>query len=453
MNTGSDDIREQKLRSFVERLTGGRITSMQRQQRWRPAWFVEVEHRGGVLKLLLRGDRGGDVMPFPDLRREANILTVLEQHGIPVPHVHGYCEDPATIVMTTMPGTRDLSQAASDGERRSVARQYMVAVAAMHRVPIEPFVANGIRRPDGPAEIALAALEAYLPLYQRTKQRPDALIAFGEAWLRRNVPRHRDQAHFVQVDAGQFLFHAGRVTALYDFETSLIGDPMIDLSTMRMRDSYEPLGDNILSLFRYYEEISGQPLDLSAIRYQTVVFALSSTMQFAGALAAPQPADPHEVYLEFDLALRRVLVLALAECLGVQLVQPAPVAPRSGPGPQAALVSMVAQAAMRIEPANEVAAASRDSVAKLVEFLAVTEERGPELNRLAMGEAAAILGRSYGDHTLMEADLERFVTTSGPDLDETLLRYFAAQVERRVEVFGGTAVGRSASHVVLPPIA
>ena len=51
-----------------------------------------------------------------------------------------------------------------------------------------------------------------------------------------------------------------------------------------------------------------------------------------------------------------------------------------------------------------------------------------------------------------EAHLENFVKAAGPEHDERLLRYFAAQVERRVAIFGPTQIGRSAQRVHLPPI-
>ena len=74
---------EQKLRTFVERLSGGQVTAMQRLPRWRPAWNLDVRRGEEVLRLHIRGERGGDVSPFPELRREADILSLLGEQGIP----------------------------------------------------------------------------------------------------------------------------------------------------------------------------------------------------------------------------------------------------------------------------------------------------------------------------------------------------------------------------------
>src|SRR3546814_10676833 len=80
---------------------------MERQVRWRPAWFADVEKNGEIIELHLRGDRAGDVAIFPELKREADIMQVLFEHGIPVPKIHGYLVDPPCIVMDSLPGTRD----------------------------------------------------------------------------------------------------------------------------------------------------------------------------------------------------------------------------------------------------------------------------------------------------------------------------------------------------------
>ena len=60
---------EARLRAFVEDATRGKVTRMERQVRWRPAWFVDVERDGRTLHLHLRGDRGGDIAIFPELKR------------------------------------------------------------------------------------------------------------------------------------------------------------------------------------------------------------------------------------------------------------------------------------------------------------------------------------------------------------------------------------------------
>ncbi|UUZ73962.1 hypothetical protein LP415_14035 [Polaromonas sp. P1(28)-8] len=120
MGTAPDygEAGEKKLQAFVQGLMGGKIISMVRQVRWRPAWFVDVERNGELLHLHLRGDREGDVAIFPELKREADVISVLGEQGVKVPRIYGFCEDPPCILMDAVPGSRNMAEADSDAQRR-----------------------------------------------------------------------------------------------------------------------------------------------------------------------------------------------------------------------------------------------------------------------------------------------------------------------------------------------
>ena len=357
--TAEDEV---NLKARIEELTGGCVLAMTRQVRWRPSWFVDVKLDEDILKLYVRGDRQSDVVPFPELKREADIIRVLGEQGIPVPKIYGMCDDPVAIVMEASPGTRDVSQAANDAERRSVARQYIEAMVKMHNLPMEPFAAIGLKVPRGATEVALAGLEAYLPLYEKHKAQPEPFIEFAMKWLRNNIPERRSTPGFIAFDAGQFLFDEGKVTALYDFEFSMIGDPMADIATMAMRHSHEPMGEEIEALCAYYGELSGEPVDRQAIRYHHALFATVACMQFVGVIANPKPGDPHDVYLEWTLALRKSLVNVMAENIGVSVSPPLPLgAPEDN---RASLYKMLADMTQRISPENELSEAGRDTLAR-----------------------------------------------------------------------------------------
>jgi aminoglycoside phosphotransferase (APT) family kinase protein len=440
---------EARLRAHVEKVTGGRIVKMERQPRWRPAWFVEVERDGKILPIYLRGDRKSDILPFPELRREADVMSVLHEHGIPVPYIYGVCDDPSTIVMESIGGTRDVSKAASDAERHDVMRQYIKAVAAMHKVPLAPFAAKGIRVPTTAEDIALAGLHAYFPLYQKNKKKPEPLIEFSLKWIRNNVPKHRTRPSFIQFDSGQYLFKDGRMTGLYDFEFSMIGDPMVDLATMRMRQSYEPYGVELKDMVRQYEIESGEPVDHAVINFHTLQFSTVSTMQIAGTVAVPQPGDPHATYLEWDLALRRQLLTAMKECMGIEIQ--AEEAPLSNVAPNAALIGMVSDALAHIEVSTDMQRAQKTAAEHLVECLIRADGMGGVLLRRNLDDVSALLGRRYEEWAEAEAALEKFVLQAGPEMDAPLLRFFTAQHERRMMIYGPTNIGGSARHVYLSP--
>src|SRR5207237_3215354 len=88
-NSPSDSAPTQIL-EWIEHTTGGHVVHYERQPRWRPAWFIDVERDGEVLPLYFRGDRGALDHGVYSLEHEYRVLQVLEAHDIAVPHVYGF---------------------------------------------------------------------------------------------------------------------------------------------------------------------------------------------------------------------------------------------------------------------------------------------------------------------------------------------------------------------------
>lgn len=441
-----DDAAVQRIRDFVEATMGGRIVRMEQQVRWRPAWFADVDVGGRIVELHLRGNRTGDVAIFPDLKREADIIRVLHRHGIPVPEVHGYLADPPCIVMESIKGTRDLSDL-SPAAKSAVGREFMTAVAAMHKVPVEAFAEVGVHVPQGPEEIALVGLETYLPQYLRTKKRPEPLLEFAIRWIRRNVPQGRTKASFIQFDSGQFLVHDERMTKLYDFEFSMVGDPMVDLATMGMRNTIEPLGAPLGELFGYYAEASGEPVDRAAVLFHVLQFSVLGTMQFTGTVADPRPGDPHSVYLQFDLSLRRSILLALSELAGLPLPELPPLEPRTGDN--ATLIRKLLDTLSGIAPKDAVAAGQQGQAVELVEWVSRADSYGAAMVARNIADVSAVLGQDFARWADAEAALEACVLAAGPDRDAELFALLATIEGRRLQVFGPTSIGEAALNVRL----
>lgn len=448
--TGATTEEEHRLVAAIAAMTGGTVTNLVRQPRWRPAWFADVERDGQVLKVHARGDRQSDMTPFPDLQREAHILEALAEVGVKVPHIYGYCADPKAIIMEAIAGTRDMAEAKDQAERQLIIRQYIAEVARMHAAPLEPFRRRGIAVPDGADGIALAGLGAYEPLYRRTKTSAEPLIEFAFSWIRRNVPHDRTRPAFVQYDSGQFLFAAGKLTGLYDFEFGMVSDPMVDLATMRMRDSVEPLGVGFPDLLDCYARETGMPVDEKALLYYNTVFSAVATSQFFGTLRNPKPGDPHDVYLEWDLALRRVLTLVLAEAMAVEIEAPDPSwidglvrVPR---------FSMLADAIAGIAPDGEMSVMKAESASRLAEFLGRDAQCRDAIEAARRHDASVLLSVSSRDNEDFDATLEALVLKAGPERDADLLRFFHRDVARAVQAVGDTRIGRAAAHVRLPPL-
>lgn len=436
-NGQSDEQRsESRMIAFVEQLIGGKAVKVRRQARWRPAWFVDIDRDGTLVRLHVRGDRGSDVLPFPSLQREADILTVLEAGGIPVPHVFGMCPDPEAIVMDAVVGKRDIT-GLTQVQQRIIADQYIAMLAKMHKLDTAPFGEIGLDIPKTPSEIALGMLNAYIPLYERTKVNPEPMIEFAIAWARRNVPLHRTRATFVHWDAGQFLQDGEQVTALHDFETCLVGDALMDLAALRLRDPAEPIGASLAHLFRRYEEESGEQIDVAALGFHTMIFGLVGAMALAGPMVKPQAGSPHFEYLWWDLMQRRAAIWALAECLGVTIERP--VAPEPISTTAAPMLIMLQDLLAQLQPPSSLDRYPHYALGMMAQCLIHHDGVGAQLDRETTDDFGAILGRHYETRLEADRDLEHFVRTAGPESDRLLVQCFARQIERQVLAFAPIA--------------
>src|SRR5437763_621274 len=89
-------------------------------------------------------------------RRET--LTILEAHGLPVPHAYGLCDDPYALVMDRLPGFVDLSFAADDDERERLVDDYLDLLARIYAIPLDAAEAAGFAVPADSAATGLAFL-------------------------------------------------------------------------------------------------------------------------------------------------------------------------------------------------------------------------------------------------------------------------------------------------------
>lgn len=438
---------EKQLSDYIEQCVGGKVVSIKRQARWRKAWYATVEKNGQPIPLFVRGDKQLDAEPFPGLQREAGILQTLESQGLPVPHVYGFCESPQAIIMDQVPGERDVSFAADDQERHKLACDYMDVLAKMHSLELKPFVDMGVDVPQTPEDIALSYINANQPLYERTKLGVDPLVEFGLQWLRRNVPQHRSRASFIHCDAGQYLFDQGKLTCIYDFEASHIGDPLADLASLRGRQPTEPFGTDLSSMLQHYQQVTGEPIDQWALSYHTAAFMMTAVMALVGPLKDPKVAL-HAEYLVWDLTCRRAFLWAMAECLGISIERCSAV--ERPAGHQQLTLRVLQQSLERINPSDDAGLANKNSALMLVEWLKKADQQGAQVVDRELAMVADILG--YQPDNLEEADvaLEDYVLTAGPEQDEKLFRYFAWKIEQQCLV--AESVGERLEGYALKPI-
>jgi aminoglycoside phosphotransferase len=407
----------------VERLVGGRVVAAERQARWRPAWYLDVERGGERVPIYFRGDRGEGQQAIYGLEREADVLRVLEAYGIPVPHVFGLCPDPRGIVMERRPGRANLATAGSEAERRAVLDHYVEILVEMHRIDPAAFEAIGLRRPATAAELGLADLPHWEAAYRRRKSRPEPLIEFALAWLRRRVPTHRTRCVFVAGDSGQFVFENGRVTGILDLELAYLGDPLADLAGMRSRDISEPLGD-LSRAFARYAELSGQPIDARALDYHTARFALVTPLTCAPLCAQPPPGLDLAQYLGWNLVYGRLAVEVIAGVEGIELEPPE--LPPASPSPLAPAHAVLVEAL----EAGARGSYEIDSALRVALYLREIDRRGPGMLAQDLDEASALLGRRPSDRADADAALEALAVAPPPRLEASLLRYLHRRMLR-----------------------
>ena len=404
------DVPPEWLPAFthVESLTGGRIVSAQSQERWRPAWFLEVERPTGErIGVYFRGDRGVEQHGVYPLEHEYEVMRVLEAHGIPVPHIYGFCEEPRGIVMEQAPGRANLATATDEAERRAVLDHYIEILVAMHRIPTAAFAHLKLPLPATPEALALGDLPRWEKSYRARKKQPEPLIEFVLRWLHENAPRHRSRATFLAGDAGQFLFDAGRVTRVIDLELAYLGDPLADLAGMMSRDLSEPLGD-LSRAFRRYGELMGEPVDLATVLYHATRFAIVTPLATVPLVQSPPPGLNYVQYAGWAHVYGRGALDAIAQRMGIALEAPA----LPEPEPTRASPAFAHAVALLKGPAKK--SYEADVSLRLAQHLAEVDRLGPELEAEDIDEVSILLGRGVTSWSEADAALEDFVLEAKP---------------------------------------
>ena len=314
------------IREWVSAHLGGEVREIVRLERWRPQWKVTYARGDGNHAVLFRGNR--PVAGEHDLRFEMEVMQVLEANGIQVPHIYGWVDSPKAFVMdwvetddrapgmvhTAIENPDTLSE-----ERWQALLAYMQHLAQMHAVPVAEFqhIRQLGRPPQTPREIALHQSERMYRIGVKTGNN-DTVAEFLQTWLRRNVPEHRNEARFIAGDAGQFMSAGTEVLAVMDLEIASIGDTHWDLACFRGRHPLENMGD-IPALYRRYEEVSGNAVDLRVVGYYTVAFLqLSGIAAKMFMLPEVRGGNWIEGALEYSSIMRRAFE-AIAELQDIEL--------------------------------------------------------------------------------------------------------------------------------------
>ncbi|MBY0401747.1 phosphotransferase [Myxococcota bacterium] len=433
--------------AWAERELGGQVVAWEPQPRWRPACFFELERDGRSRPLYWRGARSEWHRDTRPLEREMRIIEVLERNGIRVPHAYGLCSDPPGLVLERLPGRFNLATAKDERHRRAVLDEYLIQLSKIHSIPIEEFEAIGFDRPRSALQSALGETRRSERAYRATKQRPEPMIEFQLAWCKRNVPTDRHELSFLVCDAGQFMFDDGGLTGLIDFELGYIGDYAADLAALRTRDLSEPIG-KLGQAMRRYGEISGREVDLRAIDYHTIRFALLNPLTLAGVVAKPGRDANYVQYLGWYVVYGRCGLEVMARYAGVPLDPPRlpEAAPSRRAVAQAHLVDLLDPA--RVE--GEERAYDFDRMQRLAIYLDRSDQYGAALEADDLDDVGKILGTRPATWQQADLALERLVQEAGPERDAELIRYFHRRLMREESLLH--PVLREQQNASFPPL-
>lgn len=420
--TGAEQIVVQWVESNL-----GPITSIERQGRWRPAWYIDTVADGVEIKLYVRGDRGKgvDTQPQP-LSFEYKVLQLFADSGLRVPHLYGFIEEIPAIVMERLPGRPDLRTAANDADRDAVTSQFIDQMVLMHRVDPDRMEAAGAPRPADGAALALAHYRRMEPLYLATKNRAEPAIEFVRQWLERNLPTPTDIAYPIAVDAGQFIFEGDQLTAMLDFEYSTLGDYHADLAALRLRNRMESVGD-LEFIYKEYEKRSGLAVDPARLRYHTVIKGILPPLHNAGIMGAPTSAVDYVQYSVYNAVWLRIALDSIAEMNGWPVEEFTPPAEQQGTRFGIVIDAMTLDLETT-QASDELANYQRERNLRTLRYLRRCDVYQGQLEDAYLAEVGEVTGTLPKDWSAADTALEHYVLNAGPAEDERLLRLLWRQV-------------------------
>jgi aminoglycoside phosphotransferase (APT) family kinase protein len=424
----------------------GKVVRLERQARWRPAWFATLERDGGQSEVCVRGARVDALMPF-SLHHEMTLQGLMHAAGIPVAEVHLWSEDPEFYVMDRLAGKQDFEQV-SDANRRQIVDEYLEALVRLHQLDVAPFVDAGIFHADDPARSGVAGLVEYERTYRETKVAADPVMEFALGWLRRNPVDSKGRQGPVVWDSGQFHHDGEHLVGLLDLELGHVGDPMIDLGAWRMRGTTYDYG-RFDDLYARYAELSGEPVDLDAIEWHHTAFTLSNQLSFHRALIEPTAGSNFMMNLYWCALTNRMAMEAIAEKLGVNLETLTAPEPAERTPITTALAYLVGS--MQDFPASDESTAYEARAGfRLARHLQRFDEIGPQTQSDDLDDLEDLLGERPRSWLAGEDRLERFVLADGGRHDAQLVRLFNRRTQRLQMLLGPVGSAMAKHHRTQP---
>lgn len=243
----------------------------------------------------LRRDPGNALLrELSDLGMQFRVLQCLEPTPVPTPRPYFHEDDPSVldapfIVMEKVPGTcpspwgrqgRRFYQEAA--ERGILPLSFTDALVELHTLDWRAAGLDFLGVPSPGRDFVLGEIAKWRGLIDASGQPVDPVLIDLLAWLEINAPgTDRQVLVHGAYRTGNFLVHDDRVSAVLDWETPVIGDPMYDVAYVVSDLNRE--GTELLSnlverdeFFRRYEAGTGLEIDIERCEYYQLLYAMRS---------------------------------------------------------------------------------------------------------------------------------------------------------------------------------
>jgi hypothetical protein len=274
-------------------------------------------------------------------------------------------------------------------------------------------------------------------------------MEFCLGWLRRNPPDSKGREAPIVWDSGQFHHRGGRVLAVLDVEIGHIGDPMMDLAAWRMRDTVVGFG-RFADLYARYEELTGEPVDIEAIRRHHFAFTLTNQLPLGAATRDPPPESDLMTNLQWCCETNLFATEALAELLDVEL--PTVEMPEPGRSRAAPALGQLVRNLGSVDVEDEVLRYRLRTSFRLARHAARVDEIGDAVSDADLDDLHRLLGDRPESWFAGEEELERFVLADAGvgRHDEELLAVFHRR-NLRAQMLLGPAGSAMARHLPIQP--
>jgi aminoglycoside phosphotransferase (APT) family kinase protein len=436
-NAATLELGEAELRAWVAAATGGAVAGWTRisgGNRCR-SWAVDVDCGPGRLEplyLRYQPPRPPSAEPYT-VWREAEVYRALAQTAIRAPRLIAAHPDHPAILTERARGRADFRRLTDAAEKQAIALDFIDTLAALHATPLDA-TRFGLGPGADMADAVAAEIAIWRAMYRETG-RCDPLIELALGWLATHLPATDVPPAFVHGDAGpgNFLFEAGRMTALIDWELAHPGDPVEDLAWFSMRCVMEPVPD-FAACLAAYARATGRPIDMARLHYHRV-FVSARVVIIRHRNVTGEPGNS----IVSRSLNRRLLVDALAAANGIAL--PPPVLVQGPPTPRTPLFdTVISDLRDSVASADNAPAAvsAAKNAAKVLKYLREVDRIGPII---AATDAAAFADlRNIETSGDTDADLCRAVADTRLPLD-VALPFFADRVAREAQLAAPSSGG------------